>query len=201
MVGTLRRCPPYVGCGTDRSEIVGSFLIVAGGAIARLVLEAAIRFVVVIGILTLIGLFIANELASIEPDEYPNYTHAISNAIKSRGAGVYDLVMLAGLQHVSAICVSVSGRDPRKVAIEELALPPGSLDTLTIETFVIESVFSILFVGDDKYVIESINHSLIDIKDQHDNRCVSAPGAAKLIVSQQYDRRGQVELHGILDLQ
>ncbi|WP_166145657.1 hypothetical protein [Methylosinus sp. RM1] len=133
-------------------------------------------------------------------DDYPNATQAISEAIKSKGVGTYDVLSLLGVSSPSAICLSVSGRDPRQLAIEQLEFSSKSLDADKVKPFVVEGVFSILVAGEGRFVIESIDKVLIDFEEEHENRCVSNPSSVSLLVTEHPTKSRFVHFRATLEI-
>jgi hypothetical protein len=112
-------------------------------------------------------------------DRYPNSSNKLSELIKQGGAGTYNL--LAHNKEVSAVCVSVGGRDPRQVAVELLGVDPQRLKR-DQEFFVMERTISFIFLqNNNDFFIEQIDRHVVDFPEAS-NQCVRTPTTARIMV-------------------
>lgn len=147
-----------------------------------------IRFAVGMLILVWLGsvfLEAVRDLAK-EWDTYPNSSNHIMEAFSKRGPGDYDLTELMEME-ISAVCISVGGTDPRKLAAQELMTPDEFLDAEKNPYFVREGTTSLIFLNDTKFKIESINKNDLYFGERYD-RCISGPRAIILTIRPERSR-------------
>jgi hypothetical protein len=117
-------------------------------------------------------------------DTYPNSSEKLSELIKAKGAGTYNLFQVVNAR-VTGVCVSLSGGDPRALAVQHLAMPKSTFVTSAKDFFVREDLVSILFLHESGFEIQTIDRRLADITGHSSRRnfCVNTPTVAALHIS------------------